>query len=654
MLKTITPKSVTLRGARAATQSLASYLRSHDGRSENAHRLLVMSRYLAFGTSGHENRIVLHDHSDDILTDDTREWVREFVLVKEAFHQLAGIPYYHFIISPDPKDRVSAQECLDLAREWVTQCYPDAQWFSAIHDDNANHITHAHIVVNSVLPTTGRKIHRTKATIDREARVLQQLCEAHSLTPMMDLADRRRLMASLGDEAVHSHAMSAEAAERAIVARGGRSYKASVRAAVDETARASHSWQEFVMRLYDVGISVRRTRKGVTYVIDDWEGKGTRRVPSSSLGKAYTEDGVLDRLGVRYDSISGTRTAARGVPLRPVRKAYVLAAARVSYARVRPCARHRGPDGSVRYESLAELLVTRVSNNPRARELEDVITTLSVLQRGEYKTLTQLRTHMEDVAESVAETDLQVGELRTADSRLTRMLEIMVGMDKRKAELRRLESKRLWSPSEREQRKCLRNSIERDDAWLSDQLEEAYLWAETRGISSDEDPIALVAGMLQDTRREGISVQGVATRRREELERLVVANRVMTGLDGPQRPLVAGRVTATKIRTIGGMPMRKGMRLPDAQRARYSAKDWQGLAESIGEQIGDNRSIADAAALVFEDERRRREDNDAWLRGHGVDPATGRRVDLAEAGRRLQQDGQSGRARRSGEDTPQQ
>ena len=471
MLKTITPSSVTLHGARSATESLASYLRSNDGRSQNVSRLLSMSRYLAFGQGGRDDRIVLHDHSDDILTDDTREWVRDFVLVKEAYHQLAGIPYYHFIISPDPADKVSAQECLDLAREWVSECYPDAQWFSAIHDDNTGHVTHAHIVVNSVMPATGKKIHRTRADMDREALVLQRICESHSLSPLPNLVERRRQVAKLGSVAVHSKASLTEYAERAIVARGGKSYKAAIRSLVDEATRKSYSWQEFTVRLSEAGVTVSRTRKGVTYVLEDWEGDGARRVPSSKLGKAYTEEGVLDRLGVRYGVTGGDRDSVAGVSLRPMRKAYILAAARISYARVRPQARHRGPDGRVRYERLDELLVTRVASNRRHREFEEIISTLQTLQKGGYSSMSELRSHMENVAETVATSDMNLEELERTDAHLTKMLEIMVGMDMRKAELRRFEAKRIWNPSERAKRKELREAVEADERWLSDYIE---------------------------------------------------------------------------------------------------------------------------------------------------------------------------------------
>ena len=100
--------------------------------------------------------------------------------------------------------------------------------------------------------------------------------------------------------------------------------------------------------------------------------------------------------------------------------------------------------------------------------------------------------------------------------------------------------------------------------------------------------------------------------------------------------------------------MRRGMELPAAEKAHYKDEDWQRLAESVGEQIGDSRTIAEASALVVEEERRRRAESDSWMRAHGIDPTTARPVDLVDSGRQLRHQDGSGRSRRSGDESPQQ
>lgn len=304
--KSITPRSSSTGSAAA----ISSYLSDPRGGGSS---LGGVAEYLERGRPGRESdRLVSHAHSDTILTDDPREWVGEMLATKVEWNKTGGVPYYHFVISPDPGDRVAPGELVELGREFMDRRFPGSQWFMAIHDDNANHITHAHIVLNSVYPDTGRKVHRSNADLAGEANCVQDLCREHSLSPLpymaRDGAGGCRVVMAEGREAeprARARGARQQRVERAMRERGARSWVADIRDAVDAAARASETWDQFLARLDLRGVRVERRRRGVTFVMDGWEGRGPRRVRDVTLGEEYAEDAIRRRLLCDFDSVTG-------------------------------------------------------------------------------------------------------------------------------------------------------------------------------------------------------------------------------------------------------------------------------------------------------------------------------------------------------------
>lgn len=48
--------------------------------------------------------------------------------------------YKHYVVSPDPKDRVSLDGLRALATGWARECFPDHEVAIVYHDDNAGSI----------------------------------------------------------------------------------------------------------------------------------------------------------------------------------------------------------------------------------------------------------------------------------------------------------------------------------------------------------------------------------------------------------------------------------------------------------------------------------------------------------------------------------
>lgn len=237
-----------------------------------------------------------------LFTESPHGWSREMDATRARWGKDEGRTYYHFVISADPEDHASAEEMRDVALEWLRRTHPDAQAAVSVHDDNADHVMHAHVIVNSVIPTTGRKVHRSDGDVIREADALQDICDEHGLGALPRLGERRRggrQRAWTGQETHRS------AAERGIGARGGHSWVAACRMAVDMSVAGASSWDEFVARMESRGYGVHVTRRGVTYVCPGGRGGHDRMVRGERMGTLYSREGVLSRLTPDVDGALG-------------------------------------------------------------------------------------------------------------------------------------------------------------------------------------------------------------------------------------------------------------------------------------------------------------------------------------------------------------
>lgn len=91
--------------------------------------------------------------------------------------------YEHFVLSPDPRDKVSLAMLRELATEWARTYFGNYQVAIYYHDDNELHIPHAHLIVNNAnLARPGRV--STILTPQFEAEIfagLQRMAAARGL-----------------------------------------------------------------------------------------------------------------------------------------------------------------------------------------------------------------------------------------------------------------------------------------------------------------------------------------------------------------------------------------------------------------------------------------------------------------------------------------
>lgn len=351
----------------------------------------IADSYLKEGHQ-HQGRCLAFGKTKYVIQDDMYGWSKEFADVRLKMggkHYNNEVFYYHYTISPDPRDHASAEEVRDLALEWVNKVFPDSQAIVSVHNDNKNQIMHAHIVVNAVYPLTGKRIQISKAKSKQMARDLQELCKEHAMSYMSselekNQAERRQRWARNTHE------------EQNLISRGVKSWKQDIRDAVDESVDHSYTWSAFKYQMGLRHFKVRETRNNeVTYYHPESTGYD-KRVRGIKLGDAYTRQGVTARLLVDMKSLEQGTFKFRELDHTP------------KVVGVRPmdkCVRPMSP-----FEQMSAMLLAkrkRVTRTQSRQMIEDHLNTMAVIKReniSDWRELIKLAESAKIEAEELAET----------------------------------------------------------------------------------------------------------------------------------------------------------------------------------------------------------------------------------------------------------
>ena len=209
-------------------------------------------------------------------------------------HGRAARTYEHFILSPDPRDRVDLATLRELATGWAGRYFGDYECAIFYHDDNALGIPHAHVVVNNTNLDTGRRL-SPSLTPTFEAEIwegLQGMAAERGLRGFEPVSPR-------AGEAMDANAVTAQRDYRAKevreIARDGRpSWVEDVRARADCACRLADDPAGFERACRVMGLDVTRTRKG-DYLFRH-PASETWRVSGGRLGARWTPLGVERRL----------------------------------------------------------------------------------------------------------------------------------------------------------------------------------------------------------------------------------------------------------------------------------------------------------------------------------------------------------------------
>ena len=614
MLKTITPRSIA---GPAALRDMHGYL---EGRARARKALSGVCDYLSHGagrtrTEGSRSRA--HADSPNLCVWPGTTWADAMAATKSKHRKVGGVPYYHFIVSPDPDDRVSCDECLEVAVEWVTHCHPDAEWHIDVHDDNAGRIPHAHVIVNSVIPSSGRRLHRSRGDIRAEARTLQAVCRERGLSVLPDLDEKAGWEGSVGERAERLRASTATHTVEAAMARDGRaSWRASIRDAVDGCASRCTNWDDFVAGLAGRGVEVVERRRGITYRLADFRGQGPRSIKGSTLGSAYTRHGILGRLYVDWDSILGEGVDGFGRPAKGPHKAHY----HPRDHRKDDAAAERRRGARVARRSYAEALAERVGRNDRwtrdRRRLEALVEAIRTVDREGVTSRTELAREVERLGTEAQSLAGRAREYAAAADRAIAIAERGRRMREDEAWLSSMRSRRLWRPAERREVRERERRLAEDRDWCGRQLATAADWAAATGHDTS-DPYACGSDLAVELRATGAAIEselGALRRRHDDLARAEAAIRRLYTSEGTPAKGVPQEGRRRQARRGSGMDRRlRGMAADERTRERLDGVPTARKRAALA-RIGTLMQEGGSAARRGEDELRR---NEAQRRARG-------------------------------------
>ena len=295
-----------------------SFLKSISGHTSCSY---AVQRYLEYGAGeagiqayvDKESRAIGHDFLN-IKPADQADWARAMDTTRTRFgndreHRgLRAVTYRHFVVSPDPADKVDLDTLRDLALAWAEANFADYQVAITYHDDNKNHIPHAHIVVNNTNLNTGKRLHFTTREAKALADNLQTLAMERGLRHFANvegeethpenvnkLADWIRNRAGVSrtspDRRPSAQREIISKSEREARARGAKLWKADIRDKVLVAMWLSDGTEPgFAAELEKLGVHADFREGNVLYTEI---GAETHKVTSTRLGTDFGREGLI-------------------------------------------------------------------------------------------------------------------------------------------------------------------------------------------------------------------------------------------------------------------------------------------------------------------------------------------------------------------------
>lgn len=177
---------------------------------------------------------------------------QSFLATKNLYGKASGTWFYHYVQSFPPQERVTPAEAHQIAQELAERFFPGCEVLVATHIDRAH--LHSHLVVNSVKPDTGKKLHFTPRTLEWMRLVSDQICREHGLTILKPYRQKKQVKGLRPGE--YRSAMR------------GQSWKFQLIAVIEAAMERAGSREEFLDELRRRGYDARweEGRKRITYI----------------------------------------------------------------------------------------------------------------------------------------------------------------------------------------------------------------------------------------------------------------------------------------------------------------------------------------------------------------------------------------------------
>ena len=166
---------------------------------------------------------------------------KSFLATKNLYGKANGTFFYQYVQSFSPKEEVTPAEAHKIAQELAERFFPGCEVLVATHIDTEH--LHSHLIVNSVHPDTGKKLHFTPNTLEQMRKVSDQICMEYGLTTLKPYQQDRRTQGLQTGE------------YRA--ANQGDSWKFQLIITIEEAMKRAGTREEFLREMNQRGYQVR-------------------------------------------------------------------------------------------------------------------------------------------------------------------------------------------------------------------------------------------------------------------------------------------------------------------------------------------------------------------------------------------------------------
>ena len=177
--------------------------------------------------------------------------MQSFMATKHLYGKDTGTFFYQYTQSFSPEEDLTPAQAHEIGLELAERFFPGCEVLVATHVDREH--LHSHLVVNSVHPDTGKKLHFTPRTLEQMRKVSDQICMEHGLSTLKPYRQE--------------HQTSGLSAGEYRAAMRGESWKFQLITTVEAVMMIAGNREEFIQEMNQRGYQVRweEHRKHITY-----------------------------------------------------------------------------------------------------------------------------------------------------------------------------------------------------------------------------------------------------------------------------------------------------------------------------------------------------------------------------------------------------
>lgn len=174
----------------------------------------------------------------------------QFMATKASWGKTDGLLFRHYVQSFSPDENISPLQANEIVGEFAAKAWAGYEVLIATHVDRA-HI-HSHMIVNTVHPDTGKKLHESPDNLKKLRAISDEICRSHGIVTLPPYRKTK------------VHGVGNGEYRKAI---RGESWKFRLCGAITLAMVRSLSREDFIeaMRLQGYGVRWEDGRKQITY-----------------------------------------------------------------------------------------------------------------------------------------------------------------------------------------------------------------------------------------------------------------------------------------------------------------------------------------------------------------------------------------------------